>query len=59
MPQVGVLNFYDAYEQVCYVHESKKLRTKYKTNLIMEVCCNEESFDESHLSVNIHIAVGR
>lgn len=48
MPQVEVLNFYDAYEQVCYVHESKKLRTKDETNLIMEVCCNEESFDECH-----------
>lgn len=48
MPQVEVLNFYDAYKHVCYVRESKRLRTKDKTNLIMEVCCNEESFDESH-----------
>lgn len=48
MPQAEVLNFHDAYEQVCYVHESKKLRTKDETNLIMEVCCNEESFDECH-----------
>lgn len=49
MPQVEVLNFYDGYKHVCYVRESKRLlRTKDKTNLIMEVCCNEESFDECH-----------
>lgn len=48
MPQVEVLNFYDAYEQVYYVYESKKLRTKDKTCLVMEVCCNEESLDECH-----------
>lgn len=48
MPQVEVLNFYDAYKHVGYVRESKRLKTKDKTNLIMEVCCNEESFDECH-----------
>lgn len=48
MPQVGVLNFYDAHEQICCVFESKKLKTKDKSYLVKEVCCNEKSFDECH-----------